>query len=87
MSIDEPVRKRLCTNLNQVETDEKNEENLHSFLYKVQEKIEGCFPIKCLCSLHDEPLSRYINLSLSNISCDTELPEPNSSLLFLNCIT
>ena len=87
MSIDEPVRKRLCTNLDQVDTDQKNEENLHSFLYKVQEKIEGCFPIKCLCSLHDEPLNRYINLSLSNLSCDTELPEPESCLLFLNFIT
>ena len=87
MSIDEPVRKRLCTNLNKDETDEKKEENLHSFLYEVQEKIEGCFPIKCLCDLHDEPLTRYINLSLSNISCDTELPEPDSCLLFLNFIS
>ena len=87
MSIDEPVRKRLCTNLNQDETVQKNEENLHSFLYEVQEKIEGCFPTKCLCGLQDEPLNRYINLSLSNISCDTERPEPDSCLLFLNFIT
>ena len=86
MSIDEPVRKRLCTSLNQDETGEKKEENLHSFLYEVQEKIERCFPIKCLCGLAEEPLNRYINLSLSN-TCDTELPEPDSCLLFLNFIT
>ena len=87
MSIDEPVRKRLCTDLNKDETREKKEENLQSFLYEVQEKIEGCFPIKCLCGLHEESLNRYINLSLSNISCDTELPEPDSCLLFLNFTT
>ena len=87
MSIDEPVRKRLCRDLNKDETREKKEENLQSFLYEVQEKIEGCFPIKCLCGLHEESLNRYINLSLSNISCDTELPEPDSCLLFLNFTT
>ena len=88
MSIDEPVRKKRCTDLLKVESVKTSEENLQCFLLNFQEKIEECYPSKCLCKIEDEHLNSFIKLSLTNLaSCDTEVPEPDTALLFLNFIT
>ena len=83
MSIDEPVCKKLCTDFSKVESTRKREEN---FIFEFQEKIEGCYPSKCLCQVDDQHLNSFIKLSLNNLSsCDTQLPDQR--LLFLNFVT
>jgi len=73
MSVDEPLRKRLCLGEHSI----SNQENLH-------EQIETCYPYKCLCSLHGSDLREYINRNLNSLR---NTKQSTNNLLFLSFIS